>query len=194
MKKFLVFAMVAIFASVAMANEVTNPGFETAGGGGSWDPADWTRTDGVWRNDANPRTGDWHLSIDATQDPAAVQFVTGLSGWAGLDITASMWVNVTGGNAGNVFFGVNQREGDGTWISNHETSFIWGTTGYEQFTLDFEGAANLGQIEVYFRTTEVDARRWDIDDVSLTAIPEPATMSLLGLGALAMVLRRKIKK
>lgn len=35
------------------------------------------------------------------------------------------------------------------------------------------------------------------DNVSLgvtTAIPEPATMSLLGLGALAMVLRRKIRK
>lgn len=30
--------------------------------------------------------------------------------------------------------------------------------------------------------------------VQSTAIPEPATMSLLGLGALAMVLRRKIKK
>ena len=28
----------------------------------------------------------------------------------------------------------------------------------------------------------------------VTSIPEPATMSLLGLGALAMVLRRKIRK
>jgi hypothetical protein len=31
-------------------------------------------------------------------------------------------------------------------------------------------------------------------DGTITAIPEPATMSLLGLGALAMVLRRKIRK
>ncbi|MDD2239905.1 MAG: PEP-CTERM sorting domain-containing protein [Kiritimatiellae bacterium] len=31
-------------------------------------------------------------------------------------------------------------------------------------------------------------------DIQTTAIPEPATMSLLGLGALAMVLRRKIRK
>ncbi len=31
-------------------------------------------------------------------------------------------------------------------------------------------------------------------DVQASAIPEPATMSLLGLGALAMVLRRKIRK
>lgn len=31
-------------------------------------------------------------------------------------------------------------------------------------------------------------------DIQATAIPEPATMSLLGLGALAMVLRRKMKK
>ena len=31
-------------------------------------------------------------------------------------------------------------------------------------------------------------------DLNVTAIPEPATMSLLGLGALAMVIRRKIRK
>ena len=31
-------------------------------------------------------------------------------------------------------------------------------------------------------------------DVEATAVPEPATMSLLGLGALAMVLRRKMSK
>lgn len=34
----------------------------------------------------------------------------------------------------------------------------------------------------------------DFSDVTPTAIPEPATMSLLGLGALAMVLRRKMRK
>ena len=39
---------------------------------------------------------------------------------------------------------------------------------------------------------------WAVDNVTLngttTAIPEPATMSLLGLGALEMVLRRKMSK
>ena len=39
---------------------------------------------------------------------------------------------------------------------------------------------------------------WTVDTINLngttTAVPEPATMSLLGLGALAMVLRRKMSK
>ena len=33
-----------------------------------------------------------------------------------------------------------------------------------------------------------------VADLNISAIPEPATMSLLGLGALAMVIRRKIRK
>jgi hypothetical protein len=34
----------------------------------------------------------------------------------------------------------------------------------------------------------------DVKDAGQTSVPEPATMSLLGLGALAMVIRRKLRK
>ncbi len=65
-----------------------------------------------------------------------------------------------------------------------------------QHGLNFTAHASLNQIEVYFRTEGVTYGRFDIDDISVdaTPIPEHATMSLLGLGALAMVLRRKIRK
>jgi hypothetical protein len=60
---------------------------------------------------------------------------------------------------------------------------------------------------VITEATEIRIQGWNatstggnfrLDNVVLngtvTAIPEPATMSLLGLGALAMVLRRKLSK
>jgi hypothetical protein len=123
----------------------------------------------------------------------------GLSAWAGLSITASAWIDVVGGTGGNVFFGANQRDASAAFISNHESGQFWNETGgyVHNPTLNFTGAANLDRVELYFKTDEVSQRRFDIDDVSLTSptpIPEPATMSLLGLGALAMVLRRKMKK
>lgn len=199
MKKALLAASCLLLAAAgAMANVVSNPGFETQGAGGSWDPADWWRTDNVWRNDSNPRTGSWHLSIDGIRDPAAAQTILNLSGWQGWLITASCWIDVVGGTGGNVYFGANQRDSAGNFISNHESGPIW--QGWEQSgydnnpVLNFTGAANLNRIELYFKADEVSGRRFDIDDVSLTAIPEPATMGLMGLGALALVLRRKIKK
>ena len=40
----------------------------------------------------------------------------------------------------------------------------------------------------------IDLTGVEINGVKATSVPEPATMSLLGLGALAMVLRRKLRK
>ena len=43
-------------------------------------------------------------------------------------------------------------------------------------------------------TSEAGAAKWSTKFTTTAAVPEPATMSLLGLGALAMVLRRKLRK
>ena len=82
----------------------------------------------------------------------------------------------------------------------------WTTAGYI-YQRAYEGTPAVGSW--YFETTPealvINPPTWQtstIDSVSagfqpnqqFTAIPEPATMSLLGLGALAMVLRRKIRK
>ena len=47
--------------------------------------------------------------------------------------------------------------------------------------VDFDGKAPTAEYSATFTT-------------AASAVPEPATMSLLGLGALAMVLRRKLRK
>ncbi len=72
---------------------------------------------------------------------------------------------------------------------------------------DFSGTSALQNVAAsetvylrYYASGQTSTGGWGISstgmtvDGDITAIPEPATMSLLGLGALAMVLRRKIRK
>ena len=55
------------------------------------------------------------------------------------------------------------------------------------------GSANNNWVRLDSRPTATSQVALSIDG-TMTAVPEPATMSLLGLGALAMVLRRKMSK
>lgn len=84
--------------------------------------------------------------------------------------THSLWVNATPSDEGTPDLAY--VSGSNTGIDNF---FIRQTSGDSDYTM---GSLVVGE---------------NFSDV-VTAIPEPATMSLLGLGALAMVLRRKMKK
>ncbi len=62
----------------------------------------------------------------------------------------------------------------GSWTSH---SFDFNTAGYDQVKISYESGTNA--LHQYYR----------IDDVTLT--PEPATLSLLGLGVLGLLRKRK---
>ncbi len=195
MKKLVMMAAVGVMtASMAMGNWVLNPGFEEHEVDETWNPSNWTIAgSGVWRNDANPNSGDWHLSIDANQDPAADQFVFNLGDFAGQEIFLSVWWAGVGGDGGNLFIGMNERDSGENFLANHESTFLFASDGvYQQYTTSFVADEDMEIVEVYFRTDEVDGRRFDIDDVSL--IPEPGTMGLLAIGLMGVAaLRRRLK-
>ena len=69
--------------------------------------------------------------------------------------------------------------------------YYW-DSGVENVTPQFDGKVNNAKILVEYdgQTT------WEtpVKPNLVVGVPEPATMSLLGLGALAMVLRRKLRK
>ena len=70
-------------------------------------------------------------------------------------------------------------------------TYYW-QSGVENITPQFDGQVNAAKIWVEYdgqTTSEVP-----IKPNMVVGVPEPATMSLLGLGALAMVLRRKLRK
>ena len=96
----------------------------------------------------------------------------------------------------------------GGWLSDlGGGNQTWGATGLTVDLLAGLSAGTSYTLEIYGLITGTDpvdtlydnnnaaaANYTATFDTAPAAIPEPTTMSLLGLGALAMVLRRKISK
>ncbi len=205
MKKKIVLMLVAVslMAGSAMALVVADAGFEDAGdysiaNGGSWirlsDSASaWT--------DATPGIGAWIFGggyfYGATLYPTTThggnnmvdvngdiltQTITGAT--IGQDYRISLWgsTDVPGSVTSDVDVSV---DGGTTW---ERTSYIQGQSRatvdeWLEVTWDFTATATSFDLSIY------GAGEAYVDDVSITEIPEPMTMALLGLGGL--FLRRK---
>lgn len=117
-------------------------------------------------------TSSLSISIDAT-------------GWTGLNLGFQEWLD-SGGNS----FDTAEVLVNGSVISLRDGG---PTGGWRGVSLDLSAYDNsVFDLEFRFDTTTVVERvGWYIDDVSVTGVPSPSAMALLGLGGLVAARRRR---
>lgn len=205
MKKLIVLVSVLAMAGVASANLLTNPSFELGTGqGGSVDSAaitGWTFWGGGWWANDTAEDGTWSIKrwdngTGMFQDFTATPSQTyDFSVWGNdgaleplVDRTMDLrveWFDAGNGSLANVLLGQLTPGGAlDTWRQVSGSAVAPANTAYGRFLIVTEGGGSAGG-SLFFDSADVDVQ----------AIPEPAALTLLGIGFLGLShLRRKLRK
>jgi hypothetical protein len=200
MKKFAVLAIAAVFAASAYADYGWYGGSATIGGQSIGDFTQWT-----------PGSADQDLGTFTDLTITSLAFnIWDDDKWDsskdnGADVYFRLW------DGGNTPVGDWQKvwAGNGTWIDGAD-NHNWAISLADPVDLNSTWNVNLVDGKDYYLNIYVETygeggnknsgpygNRDNPIQTKFTyqqAVPEPATMSLLGLGALAMVIRRKLRK
>jgi len=207
MKLRVLVSMIAIMgiASLASANLLTNPSFElgTGQGGGLGDASitGWffSSADGWWANN-EVHDGDWSIRRWGTGSYMAQNIAVS----AGLEYNFSVWAFDDSGEAlgteSYLELRAEWRDGVGEIGRSVIGTFVGGGTLDQWRQVTGSAIAPVGAESVNFTIGTENSGTWagrvSFDDASMTqVIPEPATLSLLGIGFLGLnYLRRKVRR
>ena len=196
------------FEDTTLTYSVDNPEFTD----GAWDY--WTRTDGTniqVRADHQPGTPPSGTFYFGGNDMDSGGTVPSSQTFSGLDITGltdiqfSVYVAQSPGATNNYtldsavdfkyqidgggytsMFATSKNASDGG--ANIDGTALSDT--FAQFTHDIVGTGSTLDIQITWNLPDSNQSTF-IDDVQVTAVPEPTTTALLGLGGLALILRRR---
>lgn len=182
--KSLVAAVALLAGSAAHAELVTNGGFEIGQGDG------WTLSGNTvfsFFDGYAPQSGSMAAAFGAPPaDPAGLSQT--LATTAGGLYRLSFWLQ--NGEAGTAdqpnFFSLNWDGGAVEAQLDNAAAFA-----YTQYSYTFAASSSSTELAFSFGNF---ASYWDLDNVSVTAVPEPSSAALLALGLLACGLaRRRLK-
>ena len=211
MKKLMLFAVAAMMAGSAIAQLVENGGFETEGMNGVssaqyWDGATMANLTsgsdtGNWgqRDSSFDPSRPWVMTFDWSGGQNVWQEHQNASALAGYEFTFGGDFYVESAYTGPITMRLSFANPSAVWTS-YEIDLASAYASRDTWvSLNVVAPAPLDM--VLYRITLEGGSTFSgsahVDNICFNAVapvPEPATMSLLGLGALAMVLRRKIRK
>ncbi len=194
MRKFLVLISVTVFGAwgvVPTYAQVSNGGFESNAVGAG----EWQYVMGALRDGTNAHTGLFAANLNNTSQAVNtnVQQQT-LAGtiFAGTDYTLSFFAQAEYGVSGigqaQVAF---LNSSGGILPGSPQFININTSAGYVQYTQNFSAPANASALFLGFNAVTgaviSASSHVYIDDVRFTAVPEPASVCLLGLGGICFL-------
>jgi MYXO-CTERM domain-containing protein len=198
MKTLALAAVLAAGVGVASAGTIYSSDFEANDGGwtgsGDWDWGSPFGFAGAPFGGPEPTGGfsgsnAWGTVIGGAHSPSTTSDLTQIfdtSGFTGLSLSFYEWID-SGGNT----FDMAKVFVNGTQVYLSDGG---PTSGWRQVTLDLSAFDGAGALDINFQftaTSVVERVGWYIDDVTVSGVPAPGAMALLGLGGLAMGRRRR---